>query len=183
MGLYTREQIWQICGKTEWVVKCWKLYIGTRPEILVFLSNQGEKMYFISNMFIVALCVPSFFRDLVEIIIHKMLQQYSHLKPNCYLLFSCFSLVFLIVRHWETLFIYTHPGSPTFCYLFSCDQWFYIPIVIQCAKNVSVWIEHAMCFLACRASVYLIPWLTSGCDSWEKAGCSERPLGRTAKEM
>lgn len=22
IGLYTREQIWQICGKAEWVVKC-----------------------------------------------------------------------------------------------------------------------------------------------------------------
>lgn len=120
----------------------------------------------------------------------------SHPIPCCWSMNSTglaklLPVIFLFlmsVSHCQTLRNTLHLHSPMFPHILLPVQLPPMVLYTHCnsmcfSKNVSVWIEHAMCFLAWRASVYLIPWLTSGCASWEKAGCSERPLGRTAKEM
>lgn len=80
-------------------------------------------------------------------------------------------LFLMSVSHCQTLRNTLHLHSPRFPHILLPVQ---LPPMVcnsMCfSKNVSVWIEHAMCFLAWRASVYLIPWLTSGCLPEKRPG-------------
>lgn len=132
-----------------------------------------------------------------ELLIHELLC--THQTATCY--FPASRESFLSSDIEKHSFISTRLGSRSFCY-HQCNDtlcnWMRSPyfsflfshtvfilgeshhIILpnirffleDNLKNVSVWIEHAMCFLAWRTSVYLIPCLTSGCLPVKRPGAA-----------